>query len=210
DILSTLIAAGAGPVVREVDEEGRSLTALHEAAEGGHRSFVAKLLEAGAPIESKLVSGSTALTEAVRHRCKGVVLELLAAGADVNAIEASFSPGAPRTSAPFICSDFDPLHIAVENRDENMVDILLQAGAKPSREAMNVLPLHTAARQGSCQIMNSLILAGARVDAVDAVGRSALHLARAYSHPDAVDLLLHHNASVTLMNNGGLSPMDVV
>ncbi|CAN0402641.1 unnamed protein product [Scytosiphon promiscuus] len=125
DILSALIAAGAGPLVQMVDEERCPLTTLRMAADRGYRSFVAKLIEAGAPVEAKGFDGETALTGAVRHRRKGVVLELLAAGADVNAMKASFRQWAPGTGAP---CNFNPLHIAVETRDEEIVNILLAAG----------------------------------------------------------------------------------
>lgn len=207
DILSALISAGAGPLVRMVDETGQSYPALQTAAERGHRSFVAKLIEAGAPVEAKPVGMWAALTAAVFNRRKGVVLELLAAGADVNTIDDTFRRGTPSTNGP---CDRDSLQIAIQNRDEEMVNILLEAGADPSKEAGYFTPLHLAARQGSCQIINILLQAGARVNTVDATGRSSLHHACACSHPGTVDLLLRHNAGVSLLNNSGLSPIDVV
>lgn len=61
-------------------------------------------------------------------------------------------------------------------------------------------------------ILNHLLLAGATrsVSLVDTDGRSALHSACAYNQHNAVDILLRHNASVTLVCNNGLSPVDVV
>ncbi|CAN0464154.1 unnamed protein product, partial [Scytosiphon promiscuus] len=188
-LLSALFAAGAGTLVRVVDEGSRSYTALHRAAQKGHRSCVAKILEAGAPGDSRHRCGGTALTEAVEGGHSGVVLELLAAGADVNKNVVVIRPRFRARNA-----DFSPLGIAVDKNDEEMVKVLLEAGAEPGKGPADFLPLHVAASLGTCDIINSLLLAGAKVESVDNDGRSALHLACAYNQCDAVDLLLRNNA----------------
>ncbi|CAN0486718.1 unnamed protein product, partial [Scytosiphon promiscuus] len=139
---------------------------------------------------------------------KGVALELLAAGADVNKIHAiRFRRG---IGVSMRHNDFTPLGVAVHNNDKEVVDVLLEAGADPSKGPEGFIPLHMAASSGRCVILNHLLLAGASVSLVDTDGRSALHHACAYNKHDAVDLLLRHNASVTLLCNNGLSPVDVV
>ncbi|CAN0480691.1 unnamed protein product, partial [Scytosiphon promiscuus] len=65
-------------------EEARGFNALHRSAMEGHRNFVAKLIAVGVPVDSRNLVGGTALSQAVQGGHKGVALELLAAGADVN------------------------------------------------------------------------------------------------------------------------------
>lgn len=208
ETLSAVIAAGAGPLVRGVGEVGLSFTALHRAASQGYRTCVAKLLEAGAPVNSRHELRGTALTEAVQRGQKGAAVELLAAGADVNKIVDCSLPHGTRRLPPY--NDCTPLCIAAERNDSKMVKVLLEAGADPAKGPTSCLPLHMAARLGSCVMLSGLLQAGASVSSVDADGRSALHLACAYNRPEAVDLLRRHNSSVVALCISGLSPMDVV
>lgn len=138
DILSTLLAAGAGPLVRAVDETS---DALYMASRRGHRHFVAKLIEAGAPVDLRDWMGCTALTEAVLFGRKGVTLELLAAGADVNKILEG-------NSNPVEHINLTPLGIAIQRSNEEMVKVLLEAGADPSKGPKGFLPPHMAASEG--------------------------------------------------------------
>ncbi len=103
----------------------------------------------------------------------------------------------------FIC-------IAVDKNNEGVVDALLAAGADLGEEGTSNLPLHAAARGGFCRSLEKLLRAGANVNWVDSKGRTALHAACSYSHEDAVEVLLRHNASVSLLCDEGLSPHDVV
>ena len=172
---------------------------LHLAAKNGHARFAAALIEAGAPLEYKFkmqgISGGTALEAAVSHGHAEVVLELLSAGADITVKDSYETP---------------LLVLAADQNHEGVVEVLLAAGADLGEDRATKLPLHAAAKKGCCGPLAKLLLAGANADWADSMGRSALHLACAHGHEDAVELLLRHNASVTSLCDKGLSPHDVV
>lgn len=93
---------------------------------------MAKLIEVGASVDSRHRLGSTALLEAVQGGHKGVALERLAAGADVNRIlDISCCDRMCWASSPY--RYFTPLVISVEGNDEGMVKILQKAGSDPTK-----------------------------------------------------------------------------
>lgn len=208
-ILSAILDAGAGPMVREVDEEDRPPSPYFVAARAGHQAMVAALVQAGAPLEYKWMLGGTALTTAVEEGHIDVVVELLAAGADVDNINDS-AVAEQRCVCTINFSDFTPLCIAASNVHEDILDILLLAGAVLGKDRVPPVPIHEAARDERCGCLQKLLTAGVNVNWVDDQGHSALHLACLKNQHDAVKCLLRHNADITLLTDEGLSPMDVV
>ncbi|CAM9964451.1 unnamed protein product [Ectocarpus fasciculatus] len=204
DILLALLEMDCfGAEVRDVDESDyRPISALYTAAFYGHTRIVKAFIEAGAPLEFKWrvhMIGDTALSGAVRGGHEEVVRELLAAGASIwNTREAIRTPGQNLLSVA-----------AYENR-EGTIDDLVAAGADLGKDRGDSLPLHVAAKEGYCRPLERLLLAGAKVDCVDGVGRSALHVACFYNHEGAVEMLLRHHASTSLLCDEGLSPCDMV
>ncbi|CAM9799628.1 unnamed protein product, partial [Ectocarpus fasciculatus] len=205
DILRALLELdGFGAEVRDVDESDyRPMSALYAAAMSGHLSIVKALIEAGAPLEFKWLMqgnrGDTALSAAVRGGHKEVVRELLAAGSSIwNTREFFMTPGQNLLSVA-----------AYENR-EGIIDDLVAAGADLGKDRGDCLPLHVAAKEGYCRPLERLLLAGAKVDCVDGVGRSALHVACFYNQEGAVEMLLRHHACTSLLCDEGLSPCDMV
>eukprot|EP00752_Nemacystus_decipiens_P007946 g7099.t1 len=192
--------------VREVDEGRHSLSPLFEAAREGHLKCVVLLTKAGAPLEYKWFMGGTALTVAVEYGREGVVLELLAAGADVENTNDQDSLPMCTINYP----NYTPLGIAAEKNDERMVGILLAAGASFGRNRTETTPVSIAAAAGSCASLKRLLEAGADANVVNSRGQSALHIACCNSHEGAVELLLRHNASVSPRCDYGLTPSDVV
>ena len=205
EILSALIDVGGGPMGLAVDKLRWPIAALHWAAQVGHQSLMARLIEAGAPINARNGMGGTALTYATYHDHKVVVRQLLAAGADVNKAQSHTDNGGTRLNW---FRGHTPLCIATASNDQEMVEILLDAGADPNKGPGTHRPLLNAAFHGRCVILSSLLSAGANVNYVLDDGSSALHWACAKRHRDAVGILLRHNASTTLLNRRGLSPMD--
>lgn len=184
----------------------RDSSALIAAATNGYQSCVAALIKAGASLEHKLIWGVTALTAAVANDRGGVVLELLAAGADVDNINDPGYAFVPNMNYP----NYTPLGIASATDNGSMVDILLAAGADFDSNQTDILPVIIAAQTGSCRSLKRLLLAGADANVVNARGQSALHIACRYCCDDAVELLLRHNASFTSRCHKGLVPCDVV
>ena len=66
-------------------------------------------------------------------------------------------------------------------------------------------PLHWAARNGQVEIARMLIAGGADVDAVDALGRTPLHVG--VEHPAIVELLLAGGASVDALDEFDNTPL---
>ncbi|CAN0278410.1 unnamed protein product [Ectocarpus fasciculatus] len=204
DILLALLELdGFGAEVRDVDESDyRPRSTLYDAAMSGRTSIVKALIEAGAPLEYKWrmhMIGDTALSVAVQGGHEEVVRELLAAGASIwNTREAYATPGQNLLSVA-----------AYENR-EGTIDDLVAAGADLGKDRGDSLPLHVAAKKGYCKPLERLLLAGAKVDCVDGVGRSALHVACFYNQEGAVEMLLRHHACTSLLCDEGLSPCDMV
>lgn len=96
-----------------------------------------------------------------------------------------------------------PLHLAVDNDDEQMIVMLLEAGADVSVATQNgITPLHVAAKKGNKKIIQRLIQAKAPVDARSTNGCTALHEAAIAGHKDAVAELLEAKADATLREFG--------
>lgn len=72
-------------------------------------------------------------------------------------------------------------------------------------------PLAVASAAGDCTKLLLLLLQGdrAQIDAPSAFGMTALHLAAARDHTDAVSLLLEHGASAGVLDDRGWTPLHV-
>ena len=68
-----------------------------------------------------------------------------------------------------------------------------------------VPPLHWAARYGQVEIARMLIASGTKVDSVDALGRTPLHVG--VEHPEIVELLLESGASVDPLDSFHNTPL---
>ena len=143
--VNALLAHGA-----RVDgkDDRRGQTALMWAAAEGHATIVQDLVEAGADVRLRLVSGFTPLLFAVRAGRIDVVRVLLRAGADVNEsmpIEGrrrGYGGGLPPAGAT-------PLLIAVTNAHYELASVLLDAGANANADLPGYTVLHaiTAVRK---------------------------------------------------------------
>ncbi len=99
----------------------------------------------------------------------------------------------------------------ITRNDAKRLEELL-AAHPPLRDTpalLNTLPLAFAAETQSHDCLLSLLAAGADPDAPDSKGNTALMTAVMYSscHPDDVEALLDHGASVNLKNNNDLTAL---
>lgn len=69
--------------------------------------------------------------------------------------------------------------------------------------------LSRAARHNSIGLARDLLRQGAPVDARDALGRTALHIAAASGHTNMVDLLLRNGADLSVRDDQGMSALAV-
>lgn len=75
---------------------------------------------------------------------------------------------------------------------------------------MEATPLHAAAEQAAdLSVMDSLLAAGAEVDAQDATGDTPLHRAARRGRKQACRALLSRGANPELKNNEGKTPREI-
>ena len=68
-------------------------------------------------------------------------------------------------------------------------------------------PLSVAVRKGNLKAVESLLAAGADVNAADILGRTALHVACFYNRKQIAELLIAHGADVKARDSDGLTPL---
>lgn len=163
----------AALLARHPDAPAEATAALSWAARRGHSAAVRLLHREGADLEARSRSGDTPLILAVAEGKEQVVATLLDLGAD---------PSAPGRYG------VTPLAVAVLNNQARIASMLVEHGAQPSREGN----LIAAARRGDTERMTTLLAAGARVEARDRNGRTALMAAVTGGHLPAVTALLTH------------------
>ena len=114
---------------------------LERAARQGNRGLAQKLVEAGAEI-------GNALHEATRGGHGGVVSYLLGNGASIDVHDCR-------------CYGYAPLHVAAEEGQTEMVQLLLLKGAETNTPAYSLrTPLYLAASNGHAAIARALLAAG--------------------------------------------------
>lgn len=195
-----LLAAGADPNSRGAPHSGHPCpgTALHAAVYGARDAVVTQLLAAGADANAlDRCQGPPISNLDWTSRSTAIARALIGAGARVNvrtsAESCSEGPRGRCWSTPLIeMASLRPeelcLHYtsgrrdcssAALERDEAIVDsivqLLLDHGADPNMaDATRLPPLHAAALSGRVGAVRLLIAGGARLDARNAAGETAL------------------------------------
>jgi Tol biopolymer transport system component len=161
-------------------------------ARAGDIDSLSKLLKE--PIQINARDG-TLLNEAILAGQTRIVEMLLKKGADPN------------------LADGRPLIDAVLNHHPEIVMLLLGSGADPNGtnpSLMGPTPLSHASAQGDLVLMHALLEKGAKVDINDYVGSgTALIGAIESNHPDAVELLLQHQADPSIYAKFHGYPFDI-
>lgn len=177
------LAPGDTPLAAAIS----ALGALEPEAVPSVPAIVAVLLAAGANPEARTGTGDTMLGKAVGMRAEGtldVIRQLLAAGADVD------PPGGNGPLLPAVKGDVE------------LVRLLIGAGADPCRTCeygyvpgtRKPTPLHSAAADGSPEVLGLLLSTARDVDVLSADGVAPLHCAAAGDDPVRVRLLLEAGA----------------
>jgi len=199
DAVKTMLAHGANINERDSD----NTTALMVAAEGtpyltNNVAMVQMLIDARASLEAKDSRGRTALHRAATEGRTNVVGLLLNSGALTN---------------PKNIDGSTPLAYAVEFGKMQSVQLLIAHKAQLDlADISGTTPLMIAS-EGTAYLANNkamveaLLTAGAKVDTLDARGRSALYRASAAGKPEAVRVLLDHQAKPNLRATDGSTPL---
>lgn len=191
-------------------QDGAGRTALHQAAYGGHREIVERLLESGADVNGRDGAGRTPLIHmaswCTRRDLVGLLLER---GADINAHDAAGNSalyvaascirrpghawGDHAALAGFLLERGAALDLwtaAILNRREEAVALLDADPALTDRKDKDVgsvvdgaTALHRAAEWGSLETARVLLARGADPNAPDRRGRTPLALAAHDSSP---------------------------
>ena len=108
-----------------------------------------------------------------------------------------------------------PLHGAAEGGHEEIVELLITAGADLHATTVPMLggggwiPLHSAARQGHRGIVELLIEMGTDVNTRDSAGKSTLHDAVLEGHKGIVELLINKGADLNAKSGYYGTPLHV-
>ena len=219
--------------VRDWDE----LTPLIPAASAGHLEVVKLLLKEGADVNAKDKDGITALMEASIMGKVKVVEYLLKEGAEVDspansgvtALWLASGEGRADVMKALLKKDADPNNARSDNISALMtaavgghtdaVKLLLEHGADVRyADAEGVTPLMNAAENGTVSVLKLLVgsnsaknneaTKGKYVDVVSNTGFTALIIAAAHGHIDALKYLLTEaKADVNAMHETHVTPL---
>ena len=146
------------------------------------RAMTGVLALSGALTGSLAGAGETRLADALQAADRATALQLLRAGADVNAAQPDGTT---------------PLHWAVHAVDAEVVNALLAKGAKADvRNSFGATPLAEAAKVANVDLVRALLKAGAKADAANEDGETPLMLAARTGVVDVAKELVKAGAKV--------------
>lgn len=102
---------------------------------------------------------------------------------------------------------FTPLHYAL---NKEIVEILVdqRADINSRSQSNGWTPLQRACFAGQLEVVKELLARGAKVDAEDRLGKSALHYAAGWPEsPEITKLLLQHGANPNAQDHAGWTPL---
>ncbi len=170
-------------------------TPLHMAVIDGQQGIVEYLIEKGAQINAKDISGTTPLHEAVRYGRTEIAKMLLAAGANVNAQD---SLG----KTPLLI-------ITPQDAQLETYQLLIKYGGNPNaKDLYGDTPLHIATMTGvSTDILSCLYSAGADVDERNKAGVTPLSMAVENHWADHIDFYVNRKADINAEDMNGNTPL---
>ena len=168
-------------------------SALADLAEAKNWTQIESVLAETVSVDEPQPDGTTALHWAVHHGHAPTVRLLLDKNADANAVTRY---------------DIHVLSIACAANNDEIVKLLLAAGAKPNTALPGgETPMMTAARTGNAKSIAHLIQHGATLDATERNGQTALMWAAAKGHINAVESLINAGADLNATTKSGFTAM---
>ncbi|MGO9133501.1 MAG: quinoprotein dehydrogenase-associated putative ABC transporter substrate-binding protein [Methylovirgula sp.] len=199
---------GKGADVNKLDNQGTP--PFVSASRFGCIEMMALLLSHGAKIDGPDRDGWTALLRAVAHNEVAAIGFLLKHGAD------------PQRDAP---GGYTPLSIAIEERQFDAANALIEAGVDVNKPAsqFRITPLMICASErpaesrarrllqkfGPMEIAHKLVARGAKVDAANVDGVTALMIAAARDNPAMIGLLIQAGANPHLKSATGETAREI-
>ncbi len=188
----------------------------------GNLAGVAALLEADSTlVNARDDSGLSAVLTAAYYQEPDIAQLLVQRGAELNLYEACTVGELSRVKAwierqpelvnAYAPDGFQPLGLAAFFGQIEIVEFLLSHGAEvnsPSRNAMRVMPLHSAIANQRVEIVKLLLDHGADVNATQADDFTPLHEAAQIGLPDVTQWLLDHGANINArLSSNGRTPL---
>ncbi len=137
--------------------------------------------------------GTTELHSAAMEGRSDIVMQLLAANADVNIQDTNGNT---------------PLQLAAFAGHVEAVKLLIVANARVNiKNNIEMTALQSASQRGHSEVVKLLIKANAEVNANDNKGHTPLHEAAAEGHAEVVKLLIEVHAEVNAKNKEGRTPL---
>lgn len=135
------------------------------------------------------------LPHAILRNNTEIALHLIAAGADLDAID-----NANRT----------PLHLAVERNNAEICVALLKAGANPRmRDRTGWTPLHHAAARDRLEVARALLDGGADLTTLSEGGGTPLHEAAASGGAEMIKLFLDRGVDRNVRSKTNVTALDI-
>lgn len=174
-------------------------TLLHIASKYGYQELTQLLISKEANTERTLACGTTPLIAAASKGNIGTVNLLLKANANI--INAESDDGA------------SALTLAVERKHFALVELLIAFGANVNPKGAEYSPLLTASKEGSIEIVQALLAAGAIVNdfwTVESYECTPLCIAAECGHVAVVQALLNKSADPNLyLKSTGYPPLHI-
>jgi len=213
--VKALLAAGGAELTSMVDAEGRA--ALQLAAAGGHCAVMRALLAGGAEPGMQDTSGNSALHAAAEGGSSEAVKLLLEAGATPKAQNLRIneytsgqwlSHDSKETLTPY---DQTPLHIAAEQGDTEIAELLLAAGAEVNAVDFDgKTALHIALEDNDAEMVALLLRQpGLDVNLGNADYDTPLHFLAGRGRAGLIKQLADLGADVNKPNKEGWTPLHI-
>lgn len=176
------------PLVPKVFPAEYEYNSLHKAAENGGVEDVGEYLRTH-EINSCDDKGNTALHRATARGALDIVKLLIRKGANPNLHN---------------IADSTPLHYAIENHKDEIVDVLLAYKSTDIEDPQwGDTPLHVAVKSNSPTILKKLLKAGAKVNALNKEGLTPLIVAAGMGNVDILKLLTDNGGDWSAKDNSG-------
>lgn len=200
ELVRMLLEKGADP-----NKSGQWITALGQAAECKDLEVVELLLAHGADPRQRDSARYTALHMAMRGLADadldsflGVIDRLVAAGADINAVDDD-----GRTPLGALADVIYPENMSVDGY-RRVMEHLMDLGARPLGDAATSKLLHRAAARGVGSLCEVLIQMGADVDALDGDGRTFVDVAKLEFRREAASLMVQGRIAKAMPEDGAV------
>lgn len=196
--------------------------AFFAAIKAGNPAEASQLLDVEpALVNARDENGLSAVLTAAYYQEPDIVRLLVQRGAELNVFEACAAGELPRVQAlveqrpelinAYAPDGFQPLGLAAFFGHTEIVEYLLGKGAEvnsPSRNAMRVMPLHSAIANKRTEIVQLLLDRGADVNATQADDFTPLHEAAQNGMLDVIQWLLERGANINpRLSSSGKTPL---